>query len=695
MRPRKVRTPRRRLALEALESRRVLATLYVATTGNDTADGSLDHPWQTLQHAANVVNPGDTVIVRAGNYTGMYLDRDGTATGRITFKADPGVTINRPNATTADGINLEGADYITIDGFNVVGMPRTGIRVVTDHDVILRNNDLDQNGSWGILTGFSDDILIENNIASRSVAQHGIYVSNSGDRPIIRDNIIWGNHDAGIHMNGDASMGGDGIISGALVEGNIIYDNGLGGGSGINCDGVQDSTIQNNIIYNEHASGISLYRIDGGGGSTGNVVVNNTVILASDGRWDLNISDGSTGNTVRNNILYDNHSFRGSLTISADSLAGFTSDYNVVMSRFSTDDGDTVQTLAQWQTSTGQDQHSLIATPSQLFVNAAMNDYHLSSTSPAVDKGTSQFAPAVDFEGTARPSGAGFDIGADELGTATPPPTNHAPTDINLSANVVKENSTAGTVVGTLSDVDADTGDTAAFTLLDNAGGRFAVSGNKLVVASGASIDYEQATSYTVVVRVTDSGGLTVDKSLTINVQNVNEVVGFDVQQGAAERSYIRYIDLTFESASGLSQLISEGRIHLTRYSLTGTNGVNVSVAHKLKIVGNHIIADFGSGGIGGHRNSSVGDGYYRVSVDTDGDGSYETLESFYRLLGDTNGDRTVNSSDQDTVQANLKRRGTNLNPDVNGDGVINTKDRDIVRRQIGRSIATNLTLDD
>jgi hypothetical protein len=698
MRPRKVGASRRRLAFEALERRLALTTLYVATTGNDAADGSLDHPWQTLQHAANVVNPGDTVVVRAGNYIGMYLDRDGTATGRITFKADPGVTINQRNATTPDGINLEGADYITIDGFNVVGMPRTGIRAVTDHDVILRNNHLDQNGSWGILTGFSDDILIENNVASRSVAQHGIYVSNSGDRPIIRNNTIWGNHDAGIHMNGDASMGGDGIISGALVEGNVIYDNGLGGGSGINCDGVQNSTIRNNLIYNEHASGISLYRIDGGGGSTGNVVVNNTVIVASDGRWDLNISGGSTGNTVRNNIFYDNHSFRGSLTISGDSLAAFTSDYNVVMNRFSKDDGNTVQTLTQWQTSTGQDIHSLFATPSQLFVNAAMNDYHLSSTSLAVDKGTSQFAPAIDFEGTARPSGAGFDIGADELDDATPPPpppTNHAPTDVKVSANGVKENSAVGTVVGTLSDVDADAGDTAAFTLVDNAGGRFAVSGNKLVVASGAPIDYEQATSHTVVVRATDSGGLSVDKSLTINVQNVNEVVGFDVQQGTVQRSYIRYVDLIFESATGLSQLVSEGRIHLTRYSLAGTNGVNVSLAGKLKVVGNHVIANFGSGGIGGHRNSSVGDGYYRLSVDNDRDGSYETLKSFYRLLGDTNGDRTVDSGDQNNVQANLNRRGTNLNSDVNGNGVINTTDRDIVRRQIGQSIAMNLTLDD
>ena len=125
-------------------------------------------------------------------------------------------------------------------------------------------------------------------------------------------------------------MGGDGIISGALVENNVIYDNGRGGGSAINGDGVQNSTFRNNLIYNAHASGISLYRIDGGGGSTGNLVVNNTILVAADGRWALNIHDGSTGNTVRNNILYNYHSFRGSISVSADSLPGLVSDYNVV-----------------------------------------------------------------------------------------------------------------------------------------------------------------------------------------------------------------------------------------------------------------------------------------------------------------------------------------------------------------------------
>ena len=52
--------------------------------------------------------------------------------------------------------------------------------------------------------------------------------------------------------------------------------------------------------------------------------------------------------------------------------------------------------------------------PSQLFVNPSGNDYHLSSTSPAIDAGTSSHAPSTDIAGNPRPSGAGYDIGAYE-----------------------------------------------------------------------------------------------------------------------------------------------------------------------------------------------------------------------------------------------------------------------------------------
>jgi hypothetical protein len=404
------------LVVLALAASSSAATYYVAPppAGADGNDGSDAHPWATLQHAADTVAAGDTVLVRAGSYTGFDLRTSGSETMPIVFQAEPGVTIDADNAETPDGINLEGASWVTIEGFTANGRTRAGIRAVTGEHVTLRGNHADQNGVWGIFTGFCDDLLVERNECSRSGDEHGIYVSNSGDRPTIRENLSWGNNGCGIHMNGDASMGGDGIISQALVERNVIHGNGAGGGSGINCDGVMDSVIRNNLLYGNLASGISLYQGDGAE-SGRNLVINNTVVQ-TDGRWCLNIQT-SPGNRALNNILWNGHGFRGALDISSDSLVGFVSDYNVVIGRFSTDGGDSVLDLAGWRAASGQDANSMAITGvAEVFLDAPGDDYHLFATSVAVDHGTATDAPPTDLEGNARPAGTAVDIGAYEFG---------------------------------------------------------------------------------------------------------------------------------------------------------------------------------------------------------------------------------------------------------------------------------------
>ncbi len=172
-------------------------------------------------------------------------------------------------------------------------------------------------------------------------------------------------------------------------------------------------------------------------------------------------------------------------------------------------------------------------------------------------------------------------------------------------------------------------------------------------------------------------------------------LIGFDVQRGAAQRLSIRYLDLVLESGAGLTQLIAEGRVRLTRFGLGGLSPVNVPLAGKLTVVGNRIVIDFGAQGIGGNRNTTAGNWYYRLSVDTDRNGSFESLRHFYRLLGDTNGDRTVNAIDRNVVNANLGRRGANLNADVNRNGVVNSTDQYLVRQNVGRVLASSLPLDD
>jgi hypothetical protein len=90
-----------------------------------------------------------------------------------------------------------------------------------------------------------------------------------------------------------------------------------------------------------------------------------------------------------------------------------------------------------------------------------------------------------------------------------------------ISNNSVLENRANGTAVGSLSASDPDLNETFTYTLLNNAGGRFAIDGSNLVVAS--ALDYESAHSYDVTVRVTDSTSLTLDKIFTINLIDVNE----------------------------------------------------------------------------------------------------------------------------------------------------------------------------
>jgi hypothetical protein len=298
-------------------------------------------------------------------------------------------------------------------------MPEAGVRSVGFSDdfashVTVRNVTATNNGVWGIFTGHVDDLLIEDNFASGSLDEHGIYVSNSGDRPIIQNNVIWGNNGSGIHMNGDLSQGGDGIISNALVSGNVIFDNGTNG-SGINMDGVQNSLIENNLVYDNHSSGISLYQIDAAEPAKNNVVVNNTIHIADNGRWALNIQDSSTGNKAFNNILISDHDFRGAIDVCGDCRPGFVSDYNVVVPRFTSDGTD--YNLTEWRAATGNDTHSIAApAAAALFVDPANGDYHLLPTSTARDAGTATLAPAFDLDGKSRPIGAGFDIGAYEFG---------------------------------------------------------------------------------------------------------------------------------------------------------------------------------------------------------------------------------------------------------------------------------------
>jgi len=239
-------------------------------------------------------------------------------------------------------------------------------------------------------------------------------VNNSSDRFTIRGNTVYQNANCGTHLNGDAEMGGDGVMTDGLVENNILYENGQsGGGSAINMDGVSSSVVQNNLLYNNHATGIALFYENGAQCSQNNRILHNTILVPADGRWAILVTyPECVNNQVFNNILYSSHSYRGSISFGGGIPAGFQSDYNVVVNRFTTDDGESVLNLGQWQ-ALGFDQHSFTTTPEALFVNAGGNDYHLREGSPAIDAASAQ-GVGSDLDGNLRPLGGAPDIGAFE-----------------------------------------------------------------------------------------------------------------------------------------------------------------------------------------------------------------------------------------------------------------------------------------
>ncbi|GAA4010721.1 Ig-like domain-containing protein [Sphingomonas humi] len=117
--------------------------------------------------------------------------------------------------------------------------------------------------------------------------------------------------------------------------------------------------------------------------------------------------------------------------------------------------------------------------------------------------------------------------------TGVPRPTDHdpqvallriaiTPHDVVLGGSGVDENLPAGTAVGTLSATDTP-GDKLTYVLLNDAGGRFTVDAATGVLRAAQPLNYEEASSFTVTVKVTDSAGLTSSNDVTVAVRDVNE----------------------------------------------------------------------------------------------------------------------------------------------------------------------------
>jgi RHS repeat-associated protein len=102
---------------------------------------------------------------------------------------------------------------------------------------------------------------------------------------------------------------------------------------------------------------------------------------------------------------------------------------------------------------------------------------------------------------------------------------NQAPTGLILSKDTIAENSGNNFLIGTLSTLDPDVGDSHNYSLVTGQGdtdnSAFTIVGNELRIKNSA--DFETKSSYSIRLRTTDVGGLSYEQTFTVKISNVNE----------------------------------------------------------------------------------------------------------------------------------------------------------------------------
>jgi hypothetical protein len=272
---------------------------------------------------------------------------------------------------------------------------------------------------------------------------------------------------------------------------------------------------------------------------------------------------------------------------------------------------------------------------------------------------------------------------------------NNGATQVVLS-NVVSSllataNTSSAIPLADVSIVDDGVG-TNTFSLSGADAGAFELVSNQLRLKAGTVLSYATQKTYSVTVNVDDTTvGGTPDASVnyTLSLQGFD---GLTVQNGSAGRSYVRYVTLNFGTSQGLAEIASSlttatSRVRLVFAGTTGTQSINKSLTSLVTVVGNTLRIDFGVNGVGGDRNSSMGDGVYRLRVDLDGDGTLESTRNFHRLFGDIDGNGVVNDADIAIVQGAQSQTGLNLVTDLNGDGVVDLTDLNNVKRRKGSKV--------
>jgi YD repeat-containing protein len=385
----------------------------------------------TIQAAINAANNGDTVLVSDGTYQ-ENINFNGKA---ITLSS-----VNGPSTTIIDGGAIDSVvTFRTGEGSNSV------LNGFTIRNGFSNFNKPNFGEGGGIFIG-SASPTVTNNVITKNQGCDGAGIFTSSGGPLIQGNVISNNSQAG--CAGGNGGGGIGVLgsSGLRIIGNTIVDNsntdsGVGGG-GIGMNGAGAPLIQGNIISGNNGGtqggGIGIVN-DASPQIVNNLFIHNTA-SSGGGLWWL-VPTSTPGILLLNNTIADNSATQGS-GIFADGfdsdaifqnnlmigqpgvIAAFCGNFNnTVPPNFVNDDVFTTGATPYGGICTDQTGKNGNISSDPLFVDPAVDNYHLQTASPAIDAGNNTAPiplPTTDLDGNPRVVNTTVDLGAFEFqGTTT------------------------------------------------------------------------------------------------------------------------------------------------------------------------------------------------------------------------------------------------------------------------------------
>ncbi|QDY82696.1 DUF5123 domain-containing protein [Paenibacillus polymyxa] len=250
-------------------------------------------------------------------------------------------------------------------------------------------------------------------------ARNGLVKSNRVYNNSVRNNPSYKSNDnsaGGIYVDGGKE---------SIIEQNYSYNNDIGVEIASEHVGKATSniTVRSNVIYNNRLTGIAMGGYDDERGSTVNCkIVNNTVYkndTFDDGSGQLLVQYNTRNNVIKNNIFVASSTdvliYNGNTKNTSNIV-----DYNLYFAPSGNSEANWIWKnkeyvgFSAYKSGTGNDTHSLFADPK--FVNATKGDFHLQSSSPAIDSGSTDntIIGTEDIDGEPRVKGKNVNIGADE-----------------------------------------------------------------------------------------------------------------------------------------------------------------------------------------------------------------------------------------------------------------------------------------